>query len=317
MKALRIALALSLVACGSDASTPAADGGSTAHDASTADAGADEASTGGDAAASDGAPGRDASTGGGKIPQPTGTCPDFKAGTITVSPAGIAPRAVRVWMTDAAKSMHGPVVFYWYATGSSTNEIPYALGTTLTAIQAAGGIVIAPQADPNAGQFNWYLITTNKEDDLKVADEAIACAEEKIGVDARHIHSMGMSAGALQTVQMSFRRSSYIASVATYSGGVDSPPPYQDASNKLAAMIFHGGATDTAYGYDFQAASLRYKDKLVMDGHFAFVCNHGMGHAIPNAAPSVWTFFQAHGFGVSPSPYAGGLPMGFPTYCAL
>jgi hypothetical protein len=41
-----------------------------------------------------------------------------------------------------------------------------------------------------------------------------------------------------------------------------------------------------------------------------------MGHAIPvAAAPSVWQFFQANGFGIFPSPYVTGLPAGFPSYC--
>ena len=257
--------------------------------------------------------------GGGRLPQPTGACPDFKAGTITVNPAGIAPRTARVWMTDAAKTMHGPLVFYWYATGSSSNEVPYALGSTLTAIQAAGGIVIAPTSDPATGQFPWYLVSTNKDDDLRVADELVACAEQKVGIDARHIHAMGMSAGGLQTTQMSFFRSSYLASVVTFSGGLgQAAPAYRDPSNLFAAMIFHGGTADIVYNFDFQAASDRYKTKLVGDGHFAFICNHGMGHAIPtDAAASVWKFFQAHAFGTQPSPYAGGLPAGFPTYCAL
>lgn len=321
-----LALASIASACGGGDATGivSADGGAPVQGGDDASA-ADGASSGDGASSDDGGATADGSThadggvptGGGKIPQPTGACPDFKAGTITVSPAGIAPRPVRVWMTDAAKSMHGPVVFYWYATGSSTNEVPYALGSVLTAIQAAGGIVIAPTSDPNVGQFPWYLVTSTKDDDLRVADEALACAQQKVGIDARHVHSMGMSAGALMTSQMSFRRSSYLASVATYSGGIDAAPAYQDPSNLFAAMIFHGGMTDNVYNYDFQAASTRYKDKLVGDGHFAFLCNHGMGHAIPSAAPSVWAFFQAHAFGTNPSPYAGGLPAGFPSYCKL
>ncbi len=302
---------------GGDASPGGGDDASAADDAASSD---DGGSSGGDGASSgDGASPFDGGipSGGGKIPSPTGACPDFKSGTITLSPAGIAPRTARVWMTDAAKTMHGPLVFYWYATGSSTNEVPYSLGTVLTQIQAAGGIVIAPVSDPNAGQFPWYLVSSTKDDDLRVADEALACAMQKVGVDPRHIHSMGMSAGALMTSQMSFRRSSYLASVVTYSGGIDQAPAYQDSSNLFAAMIFFGGPTDNVYNYDFQAASQRYKTKLAGDGHFAFLCNHGMGHAIPSAAASVWAFFQAHAFGTKPSPYAGGLPPSFPSYCAL
>ena len=132
---------------------------------------------------------------------------------------------------------------------------------------------------------------------------------------------MGMSAGALQTTVMSFLRSSYLASVATYSGGLPggaSPPPSEDPSNKLAAFIFHGGDTDNVFNTDFQAASKAYYASFKAAGHFVAICNHGMGHSIPlDAAPSVALFFAANGFGVSPSPYASGLPAGFPGYCTL
>ena len=139
-------------------------------------------------------------------------------------------------------------------------------------------------------------------------------------IDATHIHSMGMSAGALQTTAVSFMRSSYIASVATYSGGIPPgfTPAIEDPANMFAALIFDGGATDDVFGVDFQAASESYKATLTSSGHFAAICDHDMGHSIPlDAAPSVVTFFGANGFGVTPSPYAGGLPASFPSYCSL
>jgi predicted esterase len=265
-------------------------------------------------------PGPGPVTGGGKLPAPTGSCPDLAAGSVTFSPAGIAPRAVQLYMTDAAKQKHGPLVFYWHGTGSQPTEAQYALGATINAITAAGGIVAAPSHDSNAGQFQWYLVSGTKDDDLRLADEVAACAMQKVGIDAAHVHSMGMSAGGLMTSQMSFRRSSYLASVVTFSGGISpgTAPAYQDASNKFGAMIFFGGPNDNVYNFDFQASSNAYKAKLVADGHFAFLCNHGRGHMVPtDAAASVWQFFQAHPFGTNPSPYAGGLPQGFPTYCSL
>jgi hypothetical protein len=128
-----------------------------------------------------------------------------------------------------------------------------------------------------------------------------------------------MSAGALQTTAMSFLRSSYIASVATYSGGVPSifEPPPLDPGNLFAAMIFHGGPTDTVFMIDFQDASQRYETLLEDAGHFTAMCNHGDGHTIPRpAGVSVLQFFADHGFGRWPSPYeAAGLPAGFPAYC--
>jgi predicted esterase len=183
------------------------------------------------------------------LPQPTGTCPDFVEGVISVSPAGNSqPRNVKVWVSDAADRLDGPLVFYWHGTGGSPDEALTGLGPdTIEAIKAEGGIVAAPYHDPEAGIYPWFLTTyplgTGREDDLLVADEILACAIQKIGIDTGRIHSIGMSAGGLQTAQLSMRRSSYIASVVTYSGGIwdcDSPPPNQDPANKFAAMIFHG-----------------------------------------------------------------------------
>jgi predicted esterase len=240
---------------------------------------------------------------------------------VTFSPAGIPSRSAQVYMSSAAATMHGPLILYWYATYSSTAEVEYSLNSTLAAIEAAGGIVVAPQADPNAGMFEWYAVNgSSKLDDFQVADEIVACAAKNTGVDTRHIHTMGMSAGALQTTAMSFLRSSYLASVVTYSGGMQ--PGFslamQDPNNKFAALVFDGGSSDDVFGVNFQTASQTYYSTLKSDGHFAAICNHGMGHAIPTAAaPSVWAFFQANGFGVYPSPYTGGLPATFPSYCTL
>ena len=131
---------------------------------------------------------------------------------------------------------------------------------------------------------------------------------------------MGMSAGALQTTACSFLRSNYIASVATYSGGTPNgfSPTMQSPQNKFAALIFDGGASDRVLGVDFRAASAAYQARLKAAGHFAARCEHGRGHEIPlDAASSVATFFKAHRFGTSPSPYNNGLPAGFPSYCAL
>jgi poly(3-hydroxybutyrate) depolymerase len=336
---IAIVVSLTLAACGSSGgsssgseppgsdaggTTSAMDGSSTGtSDASSAHDGAtsspdSSATTSNDASASSDAAGN-ASTP--TLPSSTGPCPTFANGTVVFSPVGIAARSAQVYMSSAAATMHGPLVIYWYATGSSTAEVEYSLNTTLATMEATGGIVVAPQADPNAGQFEWYIVNgSTKLDDFLVADEIVACAAQTTLIDTTHIHSMGMSAGALQTTAMSFLRSDYLASVVTYSGGMPPgfTPPNENPANKFAALIFDGGSTDDVFGVDFQAASQTYYTTLTGDGHFAAICDHGMGHAIPTAAaPSVALFFQANGFGVSPSPYANGLPASFPSYCML
>ncbi|MBK8259914.1 MAG: hypothetical protein IPK80_01070 [Nannocystis sp.] len=137
------------------------------------------------------------------------------------SPKGIAPRKVRLWIDPKASEAEGPVVFYWHGTGSAPTEALTGLGQAgIDAVTAAGGIVAAPHADPAAAPSPWWLVLTEKEDDLLLADEVLACAIQEVGIDVRRIHSMGLSAGGLHTSQMSVRRSSYVASVVPYSGGL-------------------------------------------------------------------------------------------------
>ncbi len=253
-----------------------------------------------------------------KLPAATGACPAIVPGDVTFAPAGIPARKVKLTFDPAAATGSGPLVVYWHATGSAVGEAAHALGQTAMAITSAGGIIAAPYSDPAAGQFEWFVVNGSaKLDDFVLADEIVACLAPRI--DDAHIHNMGMSAGALQTTAMSFARAAYIASVATYSGGMPDgfAPTNQQPTNKFAAMIFMGGASDNVFGLDFKAASERYRATLMAAGHFAAICDHGAGHAIPlDAAPSVATFFAAHGYGVTPSPYVGGLPASFPSYCA-
>lgn len=281
-----LALLVLAAACGSSSSTPGADAGPAATPV---------------------------------IPAPTGTCPTITNGDVMFAPAGIPPRMVNIAMNPAKTG--GPLILYWYATGSNPNEAGYALGATEQQILGAGGIVATPYADPTAGQFEWFIVNMSpKLDDFILADEIVGCMAQANLIDTTHIHSMGMSAGALQTTAVSFLRSNWVASVATYSGGVPagySAPASQDPANKFAALIFDGGATDDVFNVDFQAASQAYKAMLDADGHYTALCDHNMGHSIPvDAAPSVARFFADNGFGQWPSPYqSSGLPSGFPSYC--
>lgn len=254
-----------------------------------------------------------------KIPAPTGMCPEIKNGDVTFAPAGIPPRKVNLALDESKP--RGELVIYWYATGSGTFESGYSLGATEKTITDAGGVVATPYADSTAGTFEWFIVNQSpKLDDFLVADEIVGCLVQAGRVDPLHVHSMGMSAGALQTTALSFLRSDYIASVATYSGGV--PPQFTPANenpaNKFAALIFDGGSSDMIFGVDFQAASMTYATMLSADGHYAELCDHGNGHNIPlDAAPAVATFFDANPFGAWPSPYAAaGVPASFPSYCA-
>ena len=251
------------------------------------------------------------------LPAATGTCPTIENGDVTFAPAGIAPRKVKLALDPSATT--GPLVIYWHATGSSPVEAAYSLGATHDEIIAAGGVIATPYSDPAAGTFEWFLVNQSPRlDDFILADEIVGCLADRI--DHARVHSMGMSAGGLQTTAFSFLRASYIASVATFSGGIPEGfnPTNADPENKFAALIFDGGDTDNVFGVDFQAASETYRAMLEASGHFAAICDHGQGHEIPlDAAPSIAKFFAANPYGAWPSPYASGLPAGFPSYCGM
>jgi poly(3-hydroxybutyrate) depolymerase len=251
----------------------------------------------------------------------TGTCPDFSAsGRITLQPAGIPERDVMLWISEAAQTLDGPVIFYWHGAGSRPEEATYGLGQdTIDAVLALGGMVIAPYRDPASGTFPWYLTTGTQTDDLLVADEALACAIEQVGVDTQRIHAAGMSAGGLHTSQMAIRRASYLASVVVYSGGliVERRPPTDEPNNRLAVLMFHGGPEDIV-AINFKDASERFWRVLTERGYFAAICDHGRGHTIPtDARGSVWRFLQDHPYGAYPSPYVDALPADFYPACAL
>jgi predicted esterase len=211
--------------------------------------------------------------------------------------------------------MDGPIVLFWYPTGGSPNSATSSLGTAgINRIINAGGIVAAP-THINSGTFPWI---GGGDVDIRLTDEILACAKASSGpgFDSRRIHSLGFSAGALFTTTLSYQRSSYFASVATYSGG--GTGTFQENNNKFAAMILHGGPSDSVAGANFQTLSQNWLNSLRNAQHFAFICNHNGGHTIPQGGPaSVVQFFFDHPYGTNPSPYAGGFPSGFLSTCSL
>ena len=254
------------------------------------------------------------------VPTATSACPTFAQGTATFHPDGNA-RNVELYISDKAFELNGPVLFYWHGNGDQPiSGADWGLGAgNIQWITDLGGIVVAPYRDPlNTSDFDWHLtVGSSDESDLRLADEVLACAIENVGIDMRRIHSMGISAGGLNTVQMGYRRSGYLASVVVMSGGLFAPGTTQDPENRYPAMIFHGGPSDQVL-VNFQDLSETYRAELTNAGQFSIMCNHGLGHTVPIDAR--WTmidFLLAHPFGTDPSPYAQALPPDYPAYCTL
>jgi len=248
------------------------------------------------------------------LPAAPASCPEFHTGMTTINSSGV-DRSIQIYIDDAAASAKdGPIVFYFYGTAGSPPESLRALTDAgVKQLTDAGGVLIAPVHN-NMGIFPW-INDPDVNTDYKLMDDVIGCAQAKVGIDPRHIHVLGFSAGALFAADASFARSTYLASVATFSGG--GTGMFADPSNLFPAMILYGGANDMLV-LDFQTASKQYFDQLTMAGHFAFECNHGGGHSLPPlAGASVVQFFFDHPYGTDPSPYKNGLPSTFPSYCTL
>ena len=250
---------------------------------------------------------------------PSGTCPTFANGVVTVAAGGGMIQA-QTWMGTKGG---GPLIIYWHATSSSaTLEVPLAFDTA--AVTAAGGMIVGFESTTRTGTpMNttgndvWY------QSDVAFADQAVACAIQQVHVDPQHIHAAGYSAGALQSIYMWFARSGYVASVISYSGGdvtIDEAP-FQDSGHAGAAIVAHGApGSDVFSNVDFAMASATWETQIKQAGAMAIDCDDGQAHVyftrLSNLAPVSLKFFQDHPFGVKPEPYTS-LPSGFPSYCKI
>jgi hypothetical protein len=309
---------------GPDAGSSADAGHGEPDASSNVDAGHGGTDAGGNADAGRGDAG---SSGGGStptmIPTPTATCPTIPNTGTGSSVLTYAGHSITVW-AGAAPTTPGPLVIYWYATSGSPAQAVQAMGgqTGINKITGLGGVVVAPNATTSSGNTTgngvWYT------GDIAQVDEVVACTVEQHRVDPRHIHVLGYSAGALETVYMWFARSGYVASVLSYSGGdvtIDKTT-LQDTSNVPPAVVAHGAmGMDTFGPVDFYNASHTWETDIKNLNGFDIDCNDGSTHIDETTrfaiAPQGIQFFLDHPFKATPEPYASGLPSGWPSYCTI
>jgi len=265
-------------------------------------------------------PSQTGTTGQPQIPSATGPCPEFENGWVIFSPVGVSPRQVFLWIGDTGG---GPLVFWWHGAGGSAQNASVGIGPDIISeITAQGGVVASIEADPSLSFGEWYLNTTDRQDDLIVADLVVACAIQEKQIDVTRIHVVGFSAGGKQAAQMAIRRSGYVASVVIYSGGlfpesIVPHPPYEEPDNQFPSLVFWGGPSDVVLVDNVQAAQ-DYYDFISINGNFTIMCDHNGGHTIPpEGQAAAWRFFQDHPWGASPEPYLNGMPPEIPDYCTV
>jgi len=245
-----------------------------------------------------------------------GTCPELSAGNQGFT-SGSSQRTVHVTLPDEPQG--APVVFLFHGLGDQAQNIAYFLGAAQAA-SGQGAIVVALQGGVN--QFGWdFGSPSPMPGDLVFFDDVLSCLDVQFEIDTSRIYASGFSAGALWTSYLILNRSQYLAAAVTFSGGTGSVTGlgYKAPEYPTPAVISWGGTADVYGGFlNFESTSKALSDGLQADGHFVVECNHGLGHTVPmDAVNWLYPFLFSHSFGVSESPYAGGLDGTFPAYCQI
>jgi hypothetical protein len=253
------------------------------------------------------------------LPKAPATCPMLKTGTVSVTSSN-RQVTVQVW-AGTKSSTPAPMVVYWHVTGGTSSEAAGGIGMPLSVVKEitdAGGVIVSPQNSTSAGNDTgnsvWFT------GDFGVADQLVACAFQQYNLDPRRIYTAGGSAGALQAGAMVYQRSNYIAASLPNSGGYATGGRiFQNPNHIPAIMTMHGAKGGDVVIVDFSQQSLFLDGDVAKHGGLAIDCDHGGGHVgAPDALKLAgWQFFKDHPFGVSPEPYANGLPASFPKYCKI
>jgi hypothetical protein len=248
------------------------------------------------------------------VPPINGECPTFMTQTLNfMSLQGINMQA------GPPSNGSGILLFYWHGTGSSAGEVGLIGQANTQRILDTGGIIISPQSSTGStaglqasGTSVWF------DEDLVTADQIAACAVANYGIDPHRIYATGCSAGGLMSGYMAAQRWQYVAAVAPNSGG-GLGQSFAGATHVPPVMTMHGAAGTDVVIIDFADQSLQFDAAVKSAGGFAIDCDHGGGHcgAPADLYTSAITFLLDHPFGVSPEPYAAGLPAGFPAYCQI
>jgi hypothetical protein len=243
------------------------------------------------------------------LPATPASCPTLASGSATI--AGTA-----VVLNVGSKP--GPLYLYWHATGTQANEVDRAIPGATAAIKDDGGVVASFQTSngqgTNTGNGVWFT------GDFDAADQIVACGIQQGVVDPSRIYTAGYSAGGLQVGTMVLQRR-YLASAITYSGGLVTAGRGLGARSYTPPVVTaHGGAGTDVFILDFSQTSATFAQVLEAAGGFVIDCNDGGSHVALNRlgiGGNARAFLAAHPYGTDPSPYAAGLPSGWPAFCSL
>jgi hypothetical protein len=154
--------------------------------------------------------------------------------------------------------------------------------------------------------------------------------ENQFDVDRSCVSTTGVSAGALWTDQLAHRRSEYLSSFMSLSGGVGgfAIQPWSPPARAIPGMVLWGGPDDNCAGlFSFELLSKELEGDLAQGGNFFLECIHNCGHSEPpfttgttSKYEGLWQFVFDHPYWLTPgkSVYdAEGVPTSLPQWCAI
>lgn len=245
------------------------------------------------------------------VPAIMGDCPMLSTGSITLS--GVS--GIEVAAGAKPSSPTAPIVFYWHGTGSFSGEYASMAAQVAAGVQQEGGILISFQNSTGGDLLSGTSVFGMG--DFALTDLIYACAVKNYNVDPKRVFTTGCSAGGLFATAMAMLRSSYIAAAAPNSGGLVAPQQFQN-KHVPPLMTVHGAPGSDVVIVDFSNTSMTADMTFKQAGGFVIDCNHGGGHCGgAGLAPDIWSLFKAHPFGITPEPWAMGLPSGTNPVCKI
>ncbi|MCA9661517.1 MAG: hypothetical protein KC486_24470 [Myxococcales bacterium] len=276
-------------------------------------------------------------------PPPTfgGICPTLELGFLEgdktapneVMTAGGPRRFAVVAPEEIAEGERLPVIFMWHWLGGSAHSFWERSEVTSAAEELRFIAVIPESKDDILFKWPFTVLDTDErvEEEFAFFDDMLACVAEQFDIDENCVSSTGVSAGALFTGQLAGGRGEYLSAIMPLSGGTGglTVKPWKSSKHAMPALVLWGGRDDFCVAVDFNETSMDLEAGLEADGHFVTECIHNCGHStppfdvpmgFPTFAP-LWMFALDHPYwlddGDSPYVEAGGLPVGYPEWCAV
>lgn len=243
-----------------------------------------------------------------------GVCPALRTGEVALTSAGHA-RTAQLYVPPDPEG--AGVLFLFH--GNANASLPFAIATHAPIVALTyGWIVVVPQAATGSLGLDWGVPPADPVPDVTLFDDLLACLAQTYDVDRRRVMAAGFSAGGMWTSWLAMHRSTYLAAVASLSGGCDGDVffsgdrvnPCTAPASAVPALLSYGGAGDVAF-LDFAVMSERFADELAGADHPVVVCDHEQGHVLPPSLEQwAWPYLDAHSLDGSPSPFETDDPLG-------